>query len=128
MIDSGKGFFVCAVGHILLIVTSAARGLWATTIPIVVLCDFFASVALCLYMPSVMAWTYNKMRTSSSPFYFDFYMEYGWETGAIAAMAFAAATAYFGIDIRWSMAAAALGAVWTMVPLCISYAKDEKKA
>lgn len=129
LIDKGKGWAITLAGFGSLIVITLCRLFFAHTVPVVIACDFFYGLALCLSVPSLMSVIYNDIKKSPHPLYYTYYMELGWDVGCIITLSCSAALAHFNLNPRFELLLGIAGIVLLLSILKRAYtAKDVKKS
>ncbi|MCQ2914375.1 MAG: MFS transporter [Alphaproteobacteria bacterium] len=127
LIDKGNGKLICIIGYGIQIVIIGIRGFFAYSIPVVVACDFFYSIAFCFSMTGLMTAVYNATKGASYPIYFTYYTELGWDVGAVLSMVFIGIMTYFGINVRFGLIWSVVGAIISVVCLCKYYDRKSDK-
>ncbi|MGD9638659.1 MAG: MFS transporter [Alphaproteobacteria bacterium] len=125
-IDKGKGKSIYRISIALIIITNLGRALFAYDYTTVIAFDILYSISFCFFTPAGMTAVYNVSKTTSNPLYFQFYAEAGWDIGSVLALICCAAMAFLGINLRYSLALSAFGAILTGIGLFFYYEKPSK--
>ena len=123
--DVGHKIFLTVFGFSSIILVQSLRMFFATSVPVVVLCDFFFAVCYPLYYLSMMKCFYEALHGSKNPIDFSKKSEEGRAYGIMSVMCIASLLAYCGFGLRWILSAGILAYVLNMIIL-IAYYKKEK--
>ena len=127
MIDKGKGWQIALSGYGFLSLIILCRAFFAHTVPVVIACDFFYGLALCLSVPSLMSVVYNDIKKSHHPLYYTYYMELGWDVGCILTLSTSAVLAHFGLNPRIELSLGIAGIILMLVLLKRAYEPKETR-
>ncbi|MFA5076720.1 MAG: MFS transporter [Patescibacteria group bacterium] len=111
LIDKGRGAKIISWALVSLIIVIIGRTFFVKSIGMIILFQFLMAIAAALYGPLILSIFYNECHRSKNSVWFTFFAEAGWDVGAMICLLLLALWTAGGLDIRYIMPLALVGAI-----------------